>query len=108
MFRRPALCVLNAAFSEAAATPADRIVRPSRRARNELLCLSCLGPVLQTDLHAAWCPGVFVMDASPQKAALCMVEAPAPAVQEHSEQRGFYARLEGPATAALHEAGFES
>ena len=66
---------------------------------------------MQTDLRAAWCPRVFVMDASPQGAALCMVEAPTCAVQElwrHSEQRGFYTRLEGPATAALREAGFES
>ena len=111
MFRRPALCVLDSAFAAAALVPSDRVIRLSSRARNELVALSVLGPLLQTDLRTSWCPRLFCMDASPSGAALCSVEAPVTAVQElwrHTEQRGYYTRLEAPASAALRELGEES
>ncbi|CAE7848186.1 unnamed protein product, partial [Symbiodinium necroappetens] len=111
LFRRPAFCVLNNAFADAALQPSTRVIKLSRLTRNELLCIACLGPVLQTDLRASWCPKIFVMDASPTGAALCSCDAPPPVVQElwrFTEQRGYHTRLEGPATAALREKGFES
>ena len=82
MFRRPALCVLDSAFADAALVPADQVVRLSSRARNELFALSVLGPLLQTDLRASWCPRLFCMDASPSGAGLCSVGAPVNAIQE--------------------------
>ena len=111
LFRRPAFCVLNNAFADAALQPSTRVIKLSRLTRNELFCIACLGPVLQTDLRASWCPKIFVMDASPTGAALCSCDAPPPVVQElwrFTEQRGYHTRLEGPATAALREKGFES
>ena len=82
MFRRPALCVLNAVFADAARMPATQIMRLSRNSRNELLCVSLLGPLLQTDLRASWCPKVFMMDASPSGAGLCEADATRSVVQE--------------------------
>eukprot|EP00439_Symbiodinium_sp_Y106_P030937 s162_g3.t1 len=111
MFRRPALCVLNAVFADAARMPATQIMRLSRNSRNELLCVSVLGPLLQTDLRASWCPKVFMMDASPSGAGLCEADATPSVVQElwrFSEQHGYHTRLEGPASAILREKGFES
>ena len=81
MFRRPALCVLNAVFADAARMPATQIMRLSRNSRNELLCVSLLGPLLQTDLRASWCPKVFMMDASPSGAGLCEADATRSVVQ---------------------------
>ena len=61
LFRRPALCVLDSAFKDAARLPASAVLRLSCRTRNELLALSLLGPVLQSDLRAAWCPTIYLL-----------------------------------------------
>ena len=111
MYRRPALCVLDQCFKEAAQLPADVVVRLSQRTRNELLTVATLGPVLQTNLRTEWCPEVFCMDASPWGAGLCSAPLPECAIAElhrHTEQRGFYTKLEAPASAALRELGLET
>ena len=111
MFRRPALCVIDSAFKDAARLPATKVCRLSRRPRNELLTLSMLGPVLQSDLRASWCPKIFCMDASPAGAGLASADSTPEAVRElwhNSEQRGYCTKLEAPSSAPLWEFGFES
>ena len=111
MFRRPAMCVLDASFAEAAKHPATHLRRLPRQVRNELLAVSVLGPLLQTDLRVSWCPELFCMDASPTGSGLCSAPSTEAAVRELwrlSEQRGFYTKLEAPSSAALRELGFES
>ena len=111
MFRRPAMCVLDCSFAEAAQLPANRVRRLPRRVRNELSAVAALGPLLQTDLRVAWCPELFCMDASPTGAGLCSAPSTVTAVRELwrlSEQRGFYTKLEAPSSAALRELGHDS
>ena len=107
-YRRPALCILDQCFRDAAQQPPDVIARLSQRTRNELLMVAIVGPLLQTDLRTGWCPEVFCMDASPTRAGLCTAPVPENAVAElhrYSEQRGFYTKLEAPSSAALREMG---
>ncbi|CAE7185797.1 unnamed protein product, partial [Symbiodinium microadriaticum] len=109
-YRRPALCILDQCFRDAAQQPPDVIVRLSQRTRNELLMVAIVGPLRQTDLRTGWCPEVFCMDASPTGAGLCTAPVPENAVAElhrYSEQRGFYTKLEAPSSAALREMGEE-
>ncbi|CAE7456050.1 cigA, partial [Symbiodinium necroappetens] len=109
-YRRPALCILDQCFRDAAQQPPDVIARLSQRTRNELLMVAIVGPLLQTDLRTGWCPEVFCMDASPTGAGLCTAPVPENAVAElhrYSEQRGFYTKLEAPSSAALREMGEE-
>ncbi|CAE7376299.1 unnamed protein product [Symbiodinium sp. CCMP2592] len=111
MYRRPALCILDQCFKDAARHPCDVVVRLSRRTMNELLAVSCIGPLLQTDLRVGWCGELFCMDASPTGAGLCAASVPATAVAElhrFAEQRGYYTKLEAPATATLRELGLET
>ena len=108
-YRRPALCILDQCFKDAARLPSDVVTRLSQRTRNELLLVAIMGPLLQTDLRTGWCPDVFCMDASPTGAGLCSAPVPENAVAElhrYSEQRGFYTKLEAPSSAALREMGF--
>lgn len=111
MFRRPILSVMSAVFAEGQHEPQDKVFKLSQQARNELLALSVLGPVAQTDLRTNTCPKVFCMDASPNGAAICQVDESESVVAElwrHSEQKGFYTRLESDASATLHELGIET
>ena len=110
MFRRPILSVMSAVFAEGQQEPQDKVFKLSQQARNELLALSILGPVAQTDLRTKTCSKVFCMDASPSGAAICQVDEDESVVAElwrHSEQKGFYTRLESTAAATLHELGIE-
>ena len=110
MFRRPILSVMSAVFAEGQQEPQDKVFKLSQQARNELLALTILGPVAQTDLRTKTCSKVFCMDASPSGAAICQVDEDESVVAElwrHSEQKGFYTRLESTAAATLHELGIE-
>ena len=54
---------------------------------------------------------VFCTDASPYAAGICGTEAPCETIRElwrHSEQRGFYTKLQEPAAAILRELGLEA
>ena len=107
-FRRPIMSVMQAVFSEGSGKRQDQIFQLSRQARNELLALSILGPVAQTDLRTTTCPKIFCMDASPHGSGICQVDEDVKVVAElwrHSEQRGFYTRLANPAAALLEELG---
>ena len=111
MFRRFGLCILDAVFKDALATPAEGVIKLSRKARNELVAIAMVAPALVTDLRASWCEELFCMDASPSGAALCKVTIPQCATSEFwrfCEQRGYRTKLEPPSSAALRELGLES
>ena len=111
MFRRPIMSVMQAVFSKGSGKRQDQIFKLSRQARNELLALSTLGPVAQTDLRTSTCSKIFCMDASPHGSGICQVDEDEVVVAElwrHSEQRGFYTRLSNPAASVLEELGLES
>ncbi|CAE7810303.1 unnamed protein product [Symbiodinium sp. CCMP2592] len=111
MFRRPALALLNHVFADAARSPDHVVFRLARETVNELIALAVVAPLLSSDIRASFCPAVFCMDASPDGGGLCSAPLPAHAVQElwrHSEQKGFYTKLQNPAGALLETLGLDS
>lgn len=110
MFRRPIMSVMQAVFNEASGRSQDQVIQLSQQARNELMVLSILGPVAQTDMRTVTCPKLFCLDASPQGAGICQADENENVIGElwrHSEQRGFYTRLSNPASSVLQELGLE-
>ena len=110
MYRRPVMSILSSVFSEGKGLKQDVVFELSRQSRNELLALSILGPVVQANLRTSVCNKVFCLDASPFGAGICQAEESAAVVSElwrHSEQKGFYTKLENPAAATLKEIGLE-
>ena len=110
MFRRPLFGLLQVVFSDARHEPRDEVFALQRESLNELLCLCLLAPLAQTDLKVDYLPFLCAMDASPSGGCLCSAAMPASEAQElwrFSEQRGFYTRLLGPASALLAELGLE-
>ena len=110
MFRRPIMSILSSVFSEGQHVKPDVVFELSRQSRNELMALSILGPVVQTNLRTTTCPHIFCLDASPYGAGICQAQESAAVVSElwrHSEQKGFYTKLENPAAATLKEIGLE-
>ena len=111
MFRRPIMSIMEAVFSEGHNRPQNKVFNLSRQARNELLALSVLGPMAQTNLRTRTLPKIFCMDASPHGSGICQVDEAEEVVAElwrHSEQRGFYTRLASPVAAVLEEIGVGS
>lgn len=111
MYRRPIMSVMSAVFNEGKHVSQHTVFELSRKARNELLALCILGPLCQTDLRVGTCEQVFCMDASPHGGAICSVQESKHVVNEmwrHSEQRGFYTKLENPAASVLKELGIDS
>eukprot|EP00439_Symbiodinium_sp_Y106_P019028 s5802_g2.t1 len=95
MFRRPVMALLSQSFADARREPADEIFPLHRNTVNELLALSALGPLIQTDLRVSYVDKLFAMDASPDGAGLVEADLPSSVVKElwrFSEQRGFYTR----------------
>ncbi|CAE7310120.1 unnamed protein product, partial [Symbiodinium necroappetens] len=110
MFRRPALCILSAAFVDAGHLPRDAVFPLSRQTLNELAALVVLGSVLQADLRVEYTPFLYAMDASPSGAGICRAPVPQHVIAElwrHTEQKGYYSKLESPAAALLREQGLE-
>ena len=108
MFRRPALALLSFAFEDARRTPANEVIGLARQTLCELQSLVWLAPLLVTNLRTDYIEQVFCTDASPFAAGICAAPLAKAAVKElwrHSEQRGFYTKLEEPATATLRELG---
>ena len=108
MFRRPMLALLQAVFTDARHEPRDVVFALQRESLNELLSLCILGASACTDIRTSYLPMIYAMDASPSGGGLCCAEVPPRTVQElwrFSEQRGFYTRLLGPASALLSELG---
>ena len=108
MFRRPALALLSFCFEDARRTPADRVIGLMRQTVCELQSLVWLAPFFVTNLRVDYVDKVFCSDASPFAAGVCSAPIGREAAKElwrHSEQRGFYTKLEEPATATLRELG---
>ena len=110
MFRRPAFSLLSECFRDACHVPRDCVFRLGRRSLNELHSLSLLAPLFQADLRVQYLPQLYALDASPSGAGICVTDVPVHVSQElwrHTEQRGYYTRLESPAAALLREQGLE-
>ncbi len=110
MFRRPIMSVMQAVFTDSSGRPQDVVFRLSQQARNELVALSILGPLAQTDMRTVTCQKLFCLDASPHGAGICQATESEQVIRElwrHSEQRGFYTKLSNPAAAILQELGLE-
>ena len=108
MFRRAVLAVVSHAFTDGIERPQNQIFSLSRETRNELLALSCLGPVCMSDLRVGYAPFIFCTDASPDGAGICQSPESESVVQElwrHSEQRGYYTQLLTPAASVLSSLG---
>ena len=110
LFRRPLFAILETVYHEGETLPSDQVFRLSETCCNELLLLCILAPTMQTDLRADIANVLYMLDASPYGGGLCHAEFSASGAEElwrHSEQRGFYTRLQSPAGATLRELGFE-
>ena len=111
MFRRPVMSVLSAVFQEGSHSNQDRVFKLSQQARNELFALCALGPICQSDLRTKTCDRIFCLDASPHGGGICQAKESPAVVGElwrHTEQRGYYTRLENSASAVLQELGLEA
>ena len=111
MFRRPILSVMSSVFSDGSEFPLDKVFKLSQQSRNELFALCVLGPVAQTDLRTTTSDRIFCLDASPYGGGICEARESSSVVAElwrHSEQRGYYTKLENPASAVLQELGLDS
>ena len=60
MFRRAVLAVVSYAFTDGIERPQNQIFTLRRETRNELLALSCLGPVCMSDMRVSYAPFIFV------------------------------------------------
>lgn len=110
LFRRPVFSVVNALFTEGLDRKMDEVFCLSRQARNELQLLSILGPMIQSDLRVSYSKFMYCTDASPTGGAVVKSEIGAAATQElwrHTEQKGFYTRLQSPISQILSEHGIE-
>lgn len=112
LFRRPVFAILDKVYHEGAQFDPDRLFRMSSTSQviNELSLLCVLAPTMQTNLRAEPVPALFMMDASPFGGGICRASFPEVAVRElwrHTEQRGFYTKLQQGPNAALRELGLE-
>ena len=104
MYRRPIMSILSHAFSDGRGLPQDKVFRLSQATRNELLALTWLGPMCQSDLRVSLTSKVYCTDASPSGAGICVADEHPHVVSElwrHSEQRGYYTSLINPSAEIL-------
>ena len=110
LFRRPSFAILDKVYNEGSALPEDTVFKMSKQCKLELTLLSLIAPAIQTDMRTAAAPYLFMMDASPFGGAICRAAMPTVAVEElwrHSEQRGFYTKLQQGPGMVLRELGLE-
>ena len=94
LYRRPLLAILERAWRTASALerrPKDTVEQLPASVRNELALLSCLAPVMVTQLDCEVAPRVWATDASPSGLGSVEASMPAPIVEElwrHRERRG--------------------
>ena len=111
LFRRPLFSLMDHLFKDCQNRSANQIFCLSPKSRNELILLSLLSATAQSDLKAKYCPKIFTMDASPTGGAVCSADLGSTACKEiwrHTEQRGYYTRLQSPVSALLSEKGLDS
>lgn len=110
LYRRILFSVLDAVFREGQGLSADQVFCLSSRSRNELQTLSVLAPMAHSDLRVTYAPDIYTTDASPWGGAVCKAFVGQSVTRElwrHSEQKGYYTRLENPIAALLTEKGLE-
>ena len=110
LYRRILFSVLDAVFREGRDIPSDQVFCLSSRARNELQTLSVLAPMAHSDLRVTYAPDIYTTDASPWGGGVCKAfvgESVTRELWRHSEQKGYYTRLENPVAALLSEKGLE-
>ncbi|CAE7186703.1 unnamed protein product, partial [Symbiodinium pilosum] len=102
---------MNAVFQDSQLRPLDKVIRLSRDSINELQSLLWLAPLFVSDLRCSCVPSLFALDASPFASGMVsapLAESIVAELWRHGEQRGYYTRLESPATATLRELGLET
>ena len=110
LFRRVMFALVDQLFAEGHGKPQDEFFCLSRKARCELQLLAALGPLAQSDLRSSYSPYIYSTDASPFGGAAIKANIGSTASAElwrHTEQRGFYTRLQSPVSEILREKGFE-
>ena len=110
LFRRVMFALVDQLFIEGQGKPQDEFFCLSRKARSELQLLAALGPLAQSDLRSSYSPFIYCTDASPFGGAAIKAHIGSNASSElwrHTEQRGYYNRLQSPVSEILREKGFE-
>ncbi len=110
LFRRALFSIMDAVFKEGLNRPQHVPFQLSRQCRNELQLMSILGCVAQSDLRVSHSPHLYSTDASPTGGAVVETHIGASASAElwrHTEQKGFYTRLQSLVTAYLEEKGLD-
>ena len=111
LFRRIFFSVIDKLFHEGRDLPKDVTFCLSRRARCELQLIATFGPLAQSDLRTHYSNKIYCTDASPLGGAVVAADIGSTASAElwrHSEQKGFYTRLQSPSAEILIETGFVS
>ena len=111
LFRRPLFALMDHLFKDCQNRSANQVFCLHPKSRNELILLALLSPTAQSDLRAKYCPKIFTMDASPTGGAVCAADLGSTACKEiwrHTEQRGYYTRLQSPVSSLLTEKGLDS
>ena len=111
LFRRSLFAVVDALFKEGKQNSKHSVFCLSRQARNELLLLSVLGSVSHSDLRCKYHDKIYCTDASPWGGAVVAAPISSHIARElwrHCEQKGYYTRLQSPASAYLSECGLPS
>ena len=110
LFRRAIFSVIDRLFQEGRDLESDAVFCLSNQAVCELQMLAVLSATTQSDLRAKYCDTIFCTDASPSGGAVIGAKVTSEMTREiwrHSEQRGFYTRLQSAVSEILHEKGFE-
>ena len=110
LFRRPLFSLLDAAYHEGEHMPRNAVFTMSQQCSHELLMLCILAPIIQTDMRTSFATELFMMDASPYGGGICRARFSAAGMEElwrHTEQRGYYTKLQQGANLALHELGLD-
>ena len=110
LFRRVMFALVDQLFTEGQGRPPDDYFCLSRKAKCELQLLAALGPLAQSDLRSSYSPYLYCTDASPTGGAVIKAHIGSTASAEiwrHSEQRGYYTRLQSPVAEILREKGYE-
>ena len=111
LFRRPLFSVLDAVFKDGQGRPRNSVFCLSRQSLNELQMLCILAPMAHSDLRVQYSTHIYTTDASPWGGAVCKAKIGCHATAElwrHSEQKGFYTKLQSPVSSILTEKGIES
>ena len=110
LFRRPVFAVFDKIYHEGENLGDDVLFKMSSQTMTELLLMCVLAPVMQADLRVEPAPVLYMLDASPFGGGICKADFSEVAIAElwrHTEQRGYYTKLQQGASMALQELGLE-